>query len=296
MMWRGRQGYEPSISLKVSGTTGIALSDNDDPNDRPPAAGPWGAPPRVPVHPPPKRPGLGFPASPRPAARGRRPFWSVAAFILIILGVGIRAYKDVSRPEAWAYWKELYFSPSMTSSVITNADLAGSGNDRPALALSGTIGRASASWFRGQLNDAHLAAGDLVLLSSPGGDVNQAMIMGEIIRSRGLVTAVGVADGAEHIKPSYCASACVLVYAGGKNRLGVEGSALGVHRFVTSISAGGDLVAETQRLEGAVLSYMTKMGVSSAVVEAMSATKNVRWLGAQEAVAMNLITAPARTP
>ena len=107
--------------------------------------------------------------------------------------------------------------------------------------------------------------------------MNQAMIMGEIIRSRGLATAVGVADAAGHVKPSYCASACVLVFAGGKTRFGVEGSALGVHRFVTP-TPGRDPVAETQRTAGTVLSYMTKMGVSSAVVEAMSETRDVRWL------------------
>jgi hypothetical protein len=45
-----------------------------------------------------------------------------------------------------------------------------------------------------------------------------------------------------------------------------------------------------------VLSYMTKMGVSSAVVEAMSQTKEVRWLGAKEASAMNLITDPIGRP
>jgi hypothetical protein len=39
-----------------------------------------------------------------------------------------------------------------------------------------------------------------------------------------------------------------------------------------------------------VLSYMTKMGVSSAIVAAMSQTSDVRWLGAKEAATMNLIT------
>ncbi len=46
--------------------------------------------------------------------------WSVVIFILLISGVGIRAYRDLSRPEAWAYWKDLYFSPSMTSSLIAS--------------------------------------------------------------------------------------------------------------------------------------------------------------------------------
>ena len=57
---------------------------------------------------------------------------------------------------------------------------------------------------------------------------------------------------------------------------------------------GRDPVAETQRTTGMVLSYMTKMGVSSSVVEAMSATRDVRWLGAKEAAAMNLVTDPVR--
>jgi hypothetical protein len=121
------------------------------------------------------------------------------------------------------------------------------------------------------------------------------MIMGENIRARGLATAVGVVDAAGHIKPSHCASACVLVFAGGSIRYGVEGSALGVHRFVTS-TPGRDPVAETQRTTGAVLSYVTRMGVSPSIVEAMSETKEVRWLGAQQAAAMNLVTNPVPQP
>jgi hypothetical protein len=250
-------------------------------------AGPWGAPTPEPTRPPPTRP--------RPAFGNRRRWLSTAFFCLLILGLGIRAYNDLSRPEAWAYWKELYFSPTMTSSLIANADLDGSGRGRPALAVSGKIGAATASWFRDRLDEAHLSAGDTILMSSPGGDLNQAIIIGEIIRSRGLATAVGVVDAAGRIKPSYCASACVLVFAGGKIRYGVEGSALGVHRFVTSVP-GHDPVAETQRTEGTVLNYVTRMGVSPSIVEAMSETKDVRWLGAQQAAAMNLVTNPVPQP
>jgi len=132
-------------------------------------------------------------------------------------------------------------------------------------------------------------------LSSPGGDLNQAIIMGEIIRSRALATAVGVAYASGEVRPAYCASACVLVFAGGKPRYGVKGSMLGVHRFVTTTPVH-DPVAEAQRVSGMVLGYMTKMGISSTVVEAMSQTRDVRWLGNQEALAMNLITDPVRAP
>ena len=43
-----------------------------------------------------------------------------------------------------------------------------------------------------------------------------------------------------------------------------------------------------------MLGYMTKMGVSSSIVEAMSETRDIRWLGPKQALAMNLITDPAR--
>jgi len=240
--------------------------------------GPSVAAPRAPDVPP--------PAARRRHVTGRtRRLGSTLIFILLISGLGIRAYRDLSRPEAWAYWKDQYFSPSLTASPIAKTGLDG----RPGLAVSGKIGPAAASWFRDRLDEAHLVAGDVILLSSPGGDVNQAIIMGETIRSRGLVTAVGIADAPGRIKPSYCASACVLVYAGGKTRYGIEGSALGVHRFVTT-SPGRDPVAETQRTAGIVLSYMTRMGVSSSIVAAMSETSDVRWLGTKEAATMNLIT------
>jgi hypothetical protein len=212
----------------------------------------------------------------------------------LFAGFGIRAFTDLSRPEAWAYWKDQYFAPSLTASLIARSDL-GSASRRATLAIRGTIGPAAASWLRAELDEAHLRPGDLVLLSSPGGDVGQALIMGEIIRSRGLATAVGTADSSGRLSPAYCASACVLIFAGGKPRYGVEGSLLGVHRFVTTTPVS-DPVADTQRTTGMLLGYMTRMGVSSSVLEAMSQTSEVRWLAPREALAMNLITEPLGKP
>ena len=108
---------------------------------------------------------------PDPGGRRRR-YYSVVIFILLISGIGIRAYRDLSRPEAWSYWKESYLSPSMTSALIPSADFDGSGHGRRTLAISGTIGAAGANWLRDRLDQTHLAAGDAVLLSSPGGALN----------------------------------------------------------------------------------------------------------------------------
>jgi hypothetical protein len=241
------------------------------------------APPRAPASPSRQRPVN--------AAYKWRRLASMIFFTVMVASVGVRAYRDLSRPEAWDYWKDQYVSPSLSSSTIANLDIDQAGRERSALAISGRIGPAAASWLRDRLDDAHLAAGDVVLLASPGGDLGQAIIIGEIIRARGLSTAVGTADAAGHVRPAYCASACVLAFAGGTTRYGVEGSALGVHRFVTTTPVR-DPVADTQRVAGAVLGYMTRMGVSSRVVEAMSATRDIRWLDAKEALAMNLVTAP----
>jgi hypothetical protein len=265
----------------------MSCGDRQSGPEQPQQPGPWGA--RAPE---PDR------QVPRPSGglsrRTGTNLLSVIAFLLVILGTLIRAYNDLSRPEAWAYWKDLYFSHSMTSSLLSEADLGDLGRRRSALVLSGEIGAASASWFRDRLNEARLVPGDVVVMSSPGGDLEQAVIMGEIIRMRGLVTAVGTVDGAGKLKPAHCASACVFVYAGGTTRFGVPGSMLGVHRFVSS-AADHDAVAETQRTTGQILAYLTRMGVSSSsFVEVMSATSDIRWLDLKEARAMNLITEPIR--
>jgi hypothetical protein len=251
--------------------------------------GPWVAPPR---------PVPRASAQPRIAATGPSVYWwrrvaSVIFFSVVVAGTGVRAYRDLSRPEAWAYWKDQYVSPSLTSAQIPNVDIDHTGHGRTALAISGRIGPAAASWLRDQIDEAHLATGDIVLLSSPGGNLEQAIIMGETIRARGLATAVGVADQSGRINAAYCASACVLVYAGGWPRYGVENSALGVHRFTTSAQVS-DPVADAQRVTGSILRYMTKMGVSAEIVEAMSETRDIRWLDDKDAQAMNLITAPVR--
>ncbi|XIA65343.1 hypothetical protein ACFIOY_02950 [Bradyrhizobium sp. TZ2] len=259
-------------------------SQNGEKHFRRSPTGPSIAPPRMPGDPP-----------PAPPRRRKRQFWTVAIFILLVSGVCIRAYRDLSQPEGWDYWKDQYVSSSMTLSLIPKVDLDGSAQGRRALQVSGTIGPAAAKLFRDKLDQANLAAGDIILLSSPGGNLNQATIMGEIIRSRGLVTAVGNADASGRVEPAYCASACVLAYAGGKIRFGVLGSALGVHRFTTTRPVE-DPVAEAQRIAGAVLGYMTKMGVSSSIVEAMSETRDIRWLSPKQALAMNLITEPVGKP
>lgn len=228
-----------------------------------------------------------------PASRrwlGRSSLTSILIAVLIIALWGGRAWQDLSQPGAWSYWKDLYVSPSLTSSVGT---IGADGRTRRVLAIRGKIGAAAAVWFRERLDEAKLSPGDIVLLSSPGGRLDQGLIMGDVIRSRGLTTMVGVLDSGRRVRASYCASACVLVYAGGAVREAFPGSGLGVHQFTTDISpenSSRDIVADTQRTTGIILEYLTRMGISPTILQAMSASKDIRWLKESEALDLRLST------
>src|SRR3979490_380399 len=90
----------------------------------------------------PKGTGPGGPPAPEPPGQPPRPgpatgnsrthFFSAAFFVLMVLVVGARAYQDLSQPEAWAYWKDLYLSSGMTSSLMADAGLDSSGRRRAA--------------------------------------------------------------------------------------------------------------------------------------------------------------------
>ena len=214
---------------------------------------------------------------------------SVIFFVAIVLGTGICAYRDLSRPDAWSFWKDQYVSPSLSSRLIADAAIPGLAPKRAVLAVRGSIGPAAAGWLRARIDEAQLKPGDIVLLASPGGSLDQGVLMGEILRAHGLATAVGAVDDAGRIRPATCASACVFAFAGGQTRYGLDGSALGVHRF-TSAAQGEDAVADTQRVTGAIVGYMTRMGVSSQVIEAMSQTREIRWLDPKDAEAMKLVS------
>jgi hypothetical protein len=254
------------------------------------AAGPWGKPAAAPS---PDTPDGQPPEAGRRRWLGRGSLASILFAIAIIGLWGGRAYQDLSSPSAWAYWKDLYFSPALTASVTR---IETNGRSDRALAIKGEIGAAAASWFRDRLDAAKLAPGDIILLSSPGGRLDQAMIMGDVIRARGLTTMVGTIGANGRVRSSYCASACVFAYAGGKIREAFPGSALGVHQFTSEVQKGADarrdIVADTQRTTGVILEYMTRMGVSPSILQAMSATRNIRWLDAKEAFDLNLATAP----
>jgi len=221
------------------------------------------------------------------AGRRKIPVLSILMFVLLVSGVLIQAWRELSTPQAWEFWWDSS-SSSLKAQVVEPAPFAF--DSRAVLAVSGRIGPAAAGWFRKEVENAGLRPGDTIAFSSPGGDVDQAIIIGEEIRQRGLKTAVATFDAEGRMRAASCASACVLTYAGGTTRFNVAGSRLGVHRFRAE-GRSEDPVADTQRVAGLILGYMTRMGVASSFMEAMSATDDIRWLTPQQAADMRLVTA-----
>ncbi len=116
----------------------------------------------------------------------------------------------------------------------------------------------------------------LVMLSSPGGTVVGAMKLGLVLRQVGATVLVARARGEEgsddlHIVSSYCMSACVYAFFGGKRRIIPPASHLGIHQMAIYSHGffGGDTTVSkgTPELVDALSAYTKLMGVSPAAIE-----------------------------
>ena len=105
-----------------------------------------------------------------------------------------------------------------------------------------------------------------VALDSPGGAVTEALAIGTLIRDKGYETSV--AAGA------LCASSCPLAFAGGRERIATEKSAIGVHQIYAAaptgsltsrLQAAGNAMSDAQTLTARISRYLAKMGVAEEV-------------------------------
>ena len=120
----------------------------------------------------------------------------------------------------------------------------------------------------------------LVLLSSPGGTVVGSMKLGILFRQIGATVLVARARAEEgsddlHVVSSYCMSACVYAFFGGKRRIIPSGSHLGIHSMAIyshDFSLFGD-GAQSVRARGtpelveALSAYTKLMGVNPVAIE-----------------------------
>jgi hypothetical protein len=135
------------------------------------------------------------------------------------------------------------------------------------------------------------AAIETLLIHSPGGSVEDAIAMSRLVRERGLDTRVP-ADG-------YCASACPLLFSGGRQRLAGEGAWIGVHQVYAvdmpgaapAIDRDGS-ISRVQATSAECQELLVEMGVDPAVwIKAMkTAPKDLYVLTEAELKEFDVVT------
>jgi hypothetical protein len=146
------------------------------------------------------------------------------------------------------------------------------------IVLEGPIRSGDAGRVERALSAAGTSGAD-VYISSPGGDMIEAMKIGRIIRKSGATTKMGSLRtdntakfgelyGLRHVS-GQCFSACALVFMGGVYRMQESSSPFGVHRFSRSgVPAPYDLDIG-QIVSANLVAYMIEMGIDPALIEIM---------------------------
>ena len=248
----------------------------------------------------------------RPSPRKRRP-WPVARALMLALSRSARGERaGAGRPEAAgpaarraadALCARRERRPRMRAQLPGMA--FGRGPDR------GRARRPSSLKAVESLGGRRLP----ILIHSPGGSVADAMAMGELIRAKGLAVAVArtlitncperaprcpSGPGRAMTGGAMCASACVLVLAGGVERLVGPAPRVGVHQITTLVkeTEGSAHLTSTRKIyeqagvDEAVTHYLTAMGVGDPVMALMRKTPaaSIRWLSLADLRASGLAT------
>lgn len=161
------------------------------------------------------------------------------------------------------------------------------------LRLTGTIDPGSAERFATEI----AARGEYVervVLDSPGGSVDDALAMGQLIHEQGLSTSV----------PSgmLCASSCPIIFASGKERLAGRDAAIGVHQIyaaalsadnVDALRVAGVAMSDAQSTTAVITRHLTETGVDPALwLHALETPpERLYYFSADEMQALNLVTA-----
>ncbi|MEO8759167.1 MAG: hypothetical protein ABI398_15605 [Devosia sp.] len=152
-----------------------------------------------------------------------------------------------------------------TSTEVLRQPLSATLTSGGVLALTGTIDPGASERVSAEIA-AHGEYIKTVALDSPGGAVTEALTIGRLIRDKGFTTSV--ATGA------LCASSCPLVFAGGRERLATEQSAIGVHQIYAAVPTGslmsrltaaGNAMSDAQTLTAQISRYLATMGVADEV-------------------------------
>jgi hypothetical protein len=213
----------------------------------------------------------------RPPQRKQRLMRVAQALAFALSGLlALPSYADL-RPRA-----RPRIAPPMRFVRVTSAEAACKPNCPEWLSAEGRIQLGTAKAFADAI--ANLKGRRLpILIHSPGGSVADAGAMGELIRAKGLAVAVArtLITNCPEASPkcpdgpgtaitggAICASACVLVLAGGVERLAGPSARIGVHQITTVVSETKGLAnlkstgrSTSSGVDAAVEAYLAATGV-----------------------------------
>ena len=135
--------------------------------------------------------------------------------------------------------------------------VVGLSGDGRRIELSGEMGFGTTNLVRGLLARHPGIRG--IELDSPGGSASEGFALAELVRDRHLDAYVSAT----------CASACVLVFAGGQERLAAPSARFGLHRSGVAWRTGDSGISDTDRRMAA---WFAAQGVSAPFIERVMQT------------------------
>lgn len=207
----------------------------------------------------------------------RAAFFALLAGTLGVLFIDFRAL-NANAPEALTYRPQPILPPAnapdeegqkrpavTTSPALLEAPLVIALGPGGVLSLTGTIDPGSAARFAEEI----AARGEYVetvLLDSPGGSVEDALLIGALIREKAMTTRV--------VSGGLCASSCPVIFAAGAERQAGRDAAIGVHQIyaaalsatpVDALGVAGVAMADAQAVTARITRHLTLSGVDPAL-------------------------------
>lgn len=165
---------------------------------------------------------------------------------------------------------------------------------RETIHASGTITPGTTDRLRAFLRTHEMIPGSMFQLSSPGGNLKEAMQLGLLIRGLSLNTQVGIFVPGQPRSGGYCYSACTIAFLGGLRRYVSTDTPYGVHRFsAPGLAMTGEMALDTsQVLTGELAGYVSAMGVRPEFIQQMSKSgpNEINLLTQQQLADLNVVT------
>lgn len=182
----------------------------------------------------------------------------------------------------------LLLFPAFVSAADISLSLKHSSAECPAIRVEGEITPGDAARLRSLVEKRTCSSSGLdqvVAFNSGGGDVDEAILIGRIIREAGLTTAIHRDDN--------CLSACGLAFVGGVYRF--SSGRFGVHRpFALEMSRNSQQAESRWRLISTkISSYLREMRISESYFDLMIrvSPQNVVYLDAERLASLGIIGA-----